>query len=503
MRILAPHSPQRPALGLRPLGVVALALALSACGSVPTEPPARFEAPAAWRAQPEHTPGWVRADQAQVWASGQWWALFDDPVLDALIARVDVSNQNLALAVANVAQARAVLAQQQASLWPTLGLSVSQSRSGGEARAATGSASAGLNASWAPDLWDRLGAATRAQQAQVQASEADLAGARLSAQASLVNAYVALRETDTELALMDEIITGYERSARITQNRYDVGTAARTDALQAQSTLQNARSSREGLQRTREGYEHAIALLLGTTPAQFQLAPAPWEVRWPQVPAALPATVLLRRPDVAAAERAVSAANLQIGIARRAYFPDLSLTAGVNGGAANLGDLFSAPRLLWSLGLSVGQAIFDGGAREAGVDLARAGYDASVARYRQTALTAIGEVEDQLSAMRALDAQITQTEASAEVAARIEQQMLNRYESGLADYTEVVTAQASAMNARRSLLQLQLQRQQAAVAFIQALGGGWPGLPADTAGVPPAAVVTETVPVDAAPPLTR
>jgi NodT family efflux transporter outer membrane factor (OMF) lipoprotein len=464
------------------MAAAATAAVLSACSLAPTTPMEPMALPAAWRSAPTAT-GWVSADAARAWREGQWWLLWDDPVLHALMARVELNNQNLKAAAANVAQAQALLRQQRADLLPTLGGQLSQQRSGGDDRAASGSASLNLSASWAPDLWGRIANAVQAQSASVQASQADLAGARLDAQASLAQAYFALREADAELALLDDITAGYERSARITQNRYDVGVVPRTDSLQAQSTLRSAQASRVALQRTRTGYQHAIALLVGEAPAGFALAPAPLAGGLPAVPPELPSLLLLRRPDVASAERAVSAANQQIGVARSAYFPSLSLSAGLGAGGRHVGDLLSAPSLLWSLGVALAQTVFDGGARDARVDQTLAARDAAVARYRQAALTAMKEVEDQLSAQDTLARQTEHVRAAAEIAERIEQQMLNRYQAGLTSYTEVVTAQASALSARRSLLQLQVQRQQAVLALIQALGGGWqaPWAPADEA----------------------
>lgn len=463
------HSNQRRGKLLVALAAASL---LGACSLAPTTAMEPMPVPMAWKhAAPAQ--GWVSAEQARAWSQGQWWLLFDDVVLHQLVQRVELNNQNLKAAAANVAQAQALLRQQQAELLPALGAQLGQQRSGGEDRATTRSASLNLNASWAPDLWGRIGSAVDAQAASVQASEADLAGARLNAQASLTQAYLALRATDAEIALMDDIIAGYQRSARITQNRYEVGIVPRTDTLQAQSTLQGAEATRVALQRSRAAYEHAIALLVGEAPAGFTLPPAPWASAVPAVPAELPSLLLLRRPDVAAAERAVTAANAQIGVARSAYFPNLSLSASVGAGAAHLADLVSAPSLLWSLGVALAQTVFDAGARSARVEQTLAARDAAVARYRQAALASMKEVEDQLSALATLAQQAEHLRASADAAERIEQQQMNRYQAGLASYTEVVTAQASALSARRSLLQLQLQRQQAAVALIEALGGGW------------------------------
>ena len=462
-----PHCmPTRTALSL------ALALILGGCTLAPIDQTPAMVVPAAWKTATAEA-GWINADVAREWQAGRWWTLFEDAQLDALVERVEIGNQNLAMAVANVKQAQALLRQQQAQLFPTVGVSANEQRSGGEDRSTTRSANLGLNVSWEPDLWGRLGDAARAQGASVQASQADLAGARLSAQGSLAQAYFTLRELDAEIALMDEIITGYERSAKITQNRYDAGIAARTDTLQAQTTLDNARASRIALQRNRALSEHAIALLIGETPAGFTLPVATWIDRVPAAPAGVPSELLLRRPDVASAERSVSAANARIGVARAAYFPQFTLTGTIGAAGSHLADLVSAPSLLWSLGLSLAQYVFDGGARTAAVDQAIAAHEGATASYRQTALNAMKEVEDQLATLQTLAAQLEHTRAAAQAAERIEQQMMNRYQSGLSAYTEVVTAQASALSARRSLMQLQLQRQQAAVALMQALGGGW------------------------------
>lgn len=455
------------------LAPVLLAL-LSACSMAPPQDAPAVPLSTAWKSAPT-AEGWVSADAARAWQAGQWWALFEDPVLSGLMGRVEVSNQNLALAVANVAQAQALLEQQQAALWPTLGVQGNAQRTGGRGAASAGSSlSASLSASWSPDLWGRLGDAARAQAANVQVSQADLANARLSAQGSLANAYFALREADAEIVLLDETVKAYERSTSITQNRYEAGVAARTDLLQAQATLLSAQASRTATARSRAVYEHAIALLVGEAPANFSLAAQQWVDRVPEVPAGVPSALLLRRPDIARAERSVAAANLQIGVARSAFFPSVTLSA--SGGPSTgfpVSNLFSASNMLWSLGLSVAETLFDAGARQARVDQTLAARDAAIATYRQTALTAMGQVEDQLTTLQTLAQQAVQTRQAAEAASRVEQQVLNSYQAGLSAYTAVVTAQASALSQRRGVLQLELQRQQAAVGLIQALGGGW------------------------------
>jgi NodT family efflux transporter outer membrane factor (OMF) lipoprotein len=273
--------------------------------------------------------------------------------------------------------------------------------------------------------------------------------------------------------LLAVTLQGYERSLEIARNRYNAGIAAQTDVLQAQTLYVNTQAERVALQRTRDTLEHAIAVLVGAAPAEFVLRPADWKPVVPGIPAGVPSTLLQRRPDIAAAERAVAIANAQIGIARSAYFPSLTLNAALSSGASRVGDLFNASNMLWSLGLSVAQTVFDAGAIGARVDAARASHEAAVASYRQTVLTAFQNVEDQLTAGASLAQQEDLRREASAAADLTEQQFLNRYRQGQVSYTDVVTAQVSALNARRTLLQLQVNRQSAAVALIQALGGGW------------------------------
>ncbi len=457
------HAPMRRA------AAVALALLLGACASPAPSTAPTAPVSAAWKNAPP--PGWIStADAPKDWQQGRWWALFDDADLDALMGRVEIGNPNLALALANVAQAEALLRQAQAQQWPTLGVQLGAQRGG---RPTSGAGSLQGAASWAPDLWGRLADAVQAQGAKVQASQADLASARLAAQGSLASAYFSVREADAELQLLDDIITGYQRAVTITQNRYSAGVAAHTDLLQAQSTLANAQASRAALAGSRNSSEQAIALLVGEPPAQFALASAPWSAAVPALPVVLPSELLLRRPDVASSERAVAAANANIGAARAAYFPSLNLSAGLGGKAGSLATLASAPTLAWSLGATLAQTLFDAGARDAALDQARAAQQAATASYRQSVLTALGQVDGQLNAMAALSQQIEHARAAAEAAAGAEQRILNSYQAGLSAYTNVVTAQATSLSARRSVLQLQVQRQQAAVALVQAMGGGW------------------------------
>ena len=414
--------------------------------------------------------GWLPAAPADALERGPWWQLFGDPVLDELAARVDVSNQNVAAAVAAYAQARALVNQQSAALFPSASLN------GGETRAAKvgGNYQFSVGGAWAPDVWGRLGRVVDGGTASAAASAADLASAKLSAQGSLAVNYLSVRQQDAQLSLLATTIAGYARALEITQNRYTVGVTGKTDLLQAQTQLANAQAQEAGLQRQRAQFEHAIAVLVGQVPGNFNLTRvANWTPVVPEIPVGVPSTLLQRRPDIAAAERRVAAANEQIGIARSAYYPSVSLNASTGTGASRVADLFMASSSVWSFGLSAAQVLFDAGATSARVDGAQAAHAQSVALYRQAVLSAFKDVEDQLAATRVLLTQQQLSRVASEAADQVEQQLLNRYRSGLVSYTEVITAQTTALNARIALGQVLSNRQTTAVALIQSLGGGW------------------------------
>jgi NodT family efflux transporter outer membrane factor (OMF) lipoprotein len=454
--------------------IAAVAAMLSACAIGPAYERPTSASPAAFKEAPQGDAGWFPAAPADTLDRGPWWELFGDAELNKLVAQVQVSNQNVAAAVAAYAQARALVAQQRASLFPQITADGSARRSGGNGASSTSNAfQASLGASWEADVWGALRQSVTSAQASAQASEADLAAARLSAQGELATNYFSLRDADLELGLLRRTVDGYERAATITQNRYNAGIAPRTDVLQAQTQLANARADLSSLTNTRAQLEHAIAVLIGKAPAEFALAPANWNMAVPAVPLVVPSELLQRRPDIAAAERAVAAANANIGIQRSAYFPSIGLSASLGNSASRIGDLFNASTTLWSLGLSVAQTVFDAGATRTRVEGAEAARDAAVARYRQTVLAAFQAVEDNLSSTRTLAEQAGLRRAASEAADLTEQQLLNRYQAGQVSYTDVVTAQASALSARRTLAQLAASRQAVAIALIQALGGGW------------------------------
>ncbi|MDO8299169.1 efflux transporter outer membrane subunit [Lacisediminimonas sp.] len=462
-----------------PIAILLLPLALAACAVGPDyqRPAMPIEA----SAQFKQAGDWVTAAPADAIERGAWWELFGDPMLNDLMPRVAVSNQNVAAAAAAYAQARALVSQQRAAQFPSVNLSGQGNRNASDATSSGGTVVRGgttvqvsLGASWEPDVWGRIGRAVEGARAGASASAADLATATLSAQGELAANYFSLRATDAQRALLADAIVAYERVLQITRNRYEAGLAPNSDLLQAQTQLANSRAEDLGLTRQRAQLEHAIAVLTGVVPAQFALAPLPnWQPAVPAVPVALPSVLLQRRPDIAAAERRVAQANEQIGIAQAAWYPSLGLTASYGLGASTVAELFSAPTAAWSLGLSTVQAIFNAGLTRSRVEAARAGWEQTVARYRQTVLTAFQGVEDQLAATRVLSGQLEQRRVASTAASQAEVQFMNRYRAGQAGFTEVVSAQVAALNARRAVMQAQADQLTTAVALIQALGGGW------------------------------
>jgi NodT family efflux transporter outer membrane factor (OMF) lipoprotein len=471
----------RPSLDSMRWLVCAGAALLSACAVGPDYQRPTAASPTAFKEAPAGEAGWFPAAPADTLDRGPWWQLFGDADLNALIEQVEVSNQNVAAAVAGYAQARALVREQRASLFPQVTLDGSANRSGGGSsgssansfRGTSTNLQLGVGASWEPDLWGRLGRGVESAQASAQASDADLAGARLSAQSEVATNYFSLRDADTEIGLLRATVEAFQRSFTITQNRYNASIAPRTDVLQAQTQLANAQADLSALVNQRAQIEHAIAVLIGKAPAEFSLPVKPWNMAVPAVPLVVPSELLQRRPDIVSAERAVAVANAQIGIERSAYFPSLSLSASYGNSGSRLRDLFGASTSLWSVGLSAAQTLFDAGAIRSRVEGAEASRDAAVARYRQSVLVAFQSVEDQLSAARALSEQAGLRRAASEAADLTEQQLLNRYKEGQVSYTDVVTAQTSALSARRTLSQLASSRQAAAIGLIVALGGGW------------------------------
>lgn len=464
-------------MAVRPVAVAtAAALAvLAGCTTVsPYGPPASAALPGA--------PGtvafkedalWKRASPSAAAVPDEWWRLFDDPVLDTLQQQVVVDNENLRAAVAQVRVAQAALAQARAGTSPVLGATLGATRAdSGPGNPAT-SYSLGASASWEVDLWGRLAGAADAAGARYQASQHDLAAARLSTRATLAQTYFSLRSVELQIATLERAVTAYERSAQLTRNRYEAGVASPADVAQAQTQLKSSQAQLIESRTSRATLEHALATLVGQLPAAFTLAGTAQLAPVPEVPRLLPATLLQRRPDIAAAERRVAAAHAQVGVAQAAFFPALTLSANAGFRGAGLAGLVSAPNLFWSFGPSVVLAAFDGGARQAGTDSARASLEQATAQYRQTVLQAMQEVEDNLVAAANL-AEQAQVQREALVAAqRALDIALNQYRAGTVSYLNVVSAQTSLLGAERALIDIHNRRLAATNQLLKNIAGRW------------------------------
>jgi NodT family efflux transporter outer membrane factor (OMF) lipoprotein len=432
--------------------------------------------------------GWKPAEPREAASGTDWWSIYGDATLDTLEQQIDISNQTLKASEAAWRQATALVSQARAGLFPAIGVTATGTRSGGPGGRATGAATGGTvtplshpvnefelfgTATWDIDIWGKIRRTIESDVANAQASEADLAAARLSAQAALASDYILLRIADEQQQLLDKTVEGYKRSLEITQNQYHVGVVAKADVITAQTQLGGAQSQQIAIGVTRATLEHAIAVLIGKTPADFSLPPATLGTTVPVIPTGVPSSLLERRPDVAGAERRMAAANAQIGVAIAAYFPDLTLT-GSYGFASNVvSGLLHSSNNFWSFGGTASDLLLDFGARPAQVRQARAGYDATVANYRQTVLTAFQQVEDELAALRILERQVEVQEQTVNSANLAVQLTLNQYPARSVAYTSGGPAQAVALGDAQTLLTIRQNRLVASVALIQALGGGW------------------------------
>jgi NodT family efflux transporter outer membrane factor (OMF) lipoprotein len=451
------------------------ALVLGSCAVGPDY----FRPAAIVSAQYKEMKGWKLGAPRDDFAKGEWWKLFGDPRLDVIEAQVAVSNQTVKADEANYREAQALVAEARSQLFPTLGFDPSFTRSSGLGLTTT-TLSAQANAAWAPDLWGKVRRTIESQVAGAQVSAADLANATLSMQSSLAAAYYQLRETDSLRDLLADTVAQYQRSLDITQNEYNAGTAAQSDVITAQSLVLAAQAQEISTGVARAQFEHAIAVLMGRPPAGLSIAHGKLTERVPAIPLRLPSTLLERRPDIAAAERAMQQENALIGVAFAGYYPDVTLSGAFGYVGIPFQGGLGASNPAWSYGLSVAQTLFDAGLTTAQVAAARETYQASVAAYRQTVLTAFQQVEDQLAAIPILSREETVQVQAVDAAERAVQIALNEYQAGTQNFTTVVTAQANALSDEESLLATREQRLLAAVSLIVALGGGW-----DQAKLPP------------------
>jgi NodT family efflux transporter outer membrane factor (OMF) lipoprotein len=451
------------------------ALLLAACSTTPVVPPAltATAAPAQFK-ESVPAPGQT-SPAAEV--PDAWWQLFHDPVLDDLQTQLVIGNENLKLAIAQVDSARAVLGASRAAQQPTLsaGASASRADSGGNNSGPQNALSLSANAAWELDLWGRLSEATRSNEARYQASQADLAAARLSAQATLTQTYLALRAAEAQQAVIERSITGYQRSLDLTEVRYQGGVAALSDVLQAKTQLKTAQVQLIEAGSQRAQAEHAIAVLLGQPPSALALSAATPAAlpEPPPVPTLLPSTLLQRRPDIRAAERRVAAAYAQIGVADASVFPSLSLSASGGLRSSSLGQLFNPSSLIWSLGSALTQKLLDGGAQQAVVEQARASADQAGASYRQTVLVAFQEVEDNLMLTDRLRAEAELQREALQHARRNLEITQDQYRVGTVSYLNVVTAQTTALSSERTLLDVQTRQLGAANQLLKNIAGRW------------------------------
>ncbi len=443
-------------------------------------------------------PGWQLGRPADAADRGEWWAIYHDPVLDRLERRIDISNQNLKAAAAAFREAEYIVAEARAGFFPTATVNASAQRSrsgsGSGVSSAAGSGVVGVGgngggragggnisnffsgsvaASWAPDLWGSIRRTVEANVATAQASAADLAGARLSAQGALAADYLQLRVDDELKRLLDDSATAFAELLRISRNQYAAGIAAQSDVSQAAAQLQSTQAQAIAVGVNRAQFEHAIAVLVGVPPAALTIAPTDVVDAIPYIPPGLPSALLERRPDIAAAERAMQAANAQIGVQVAAFYPSITLTGDSGTAALSLAKLVNDSSRFWSLGADLVDTVFDAGLRDAQVQAARAIFYQDLADYRQTVLSSFQQVEDELAAQRIL-AQEAVVQNAAVASAREAQRVINnQYLAGTVAYTSVIVAEQTALSDAEAALNIRSSRLVASAALVQALGGGW------------------------------
>ena len=447
------------------LGVCAAAAALAGCSVGPDYLRPSAPVPVAYK----ELKGWKAATPRDDALKGEWWRALGDPTLDRLASQVSVSNQTLKADAANYRQALALIAEARAALFPTVTGDASATRS----EPGVNTTTAELNGSWTLDFFGKAARGLEQEGAAAEASQATLANATLAEQSALAIAYIQLREADSARDLYDDTVKQYQRALDITQNQYNQGTVAKSDVITAQASLLTAQALEVQTEVSRQQSEHAIAVLIGKPPAELNVGRGKLAETVPGVPMRLPSSLLERRPDIAAAERAMAEANAAIGVAIAGYYPDVTLS-GLFGYSRESGFTFaSASNPIWSFGASLAQPIFNGGLTGAQVEAARASYDASVATYRQTVLTAFQQVEDDLVAIRVYGDTIKIQAEAVKAAEQAVQISLNEYRAGTQNFTTVVTAEATALSDEQSLLSSRAQRLTATINLIVALGGGW------------------------------
>jgi NodT family efflux transporter outer membrane factor (OMF) lipoprotein len=456
------------------------AVILAGCSEAPTYQVPKVAEPAAYKGD---AAVWQPGKPADDRPRGDWWREYKDAMLDDLVSRLDKANPDLAAALAHFDRATAFAAEARAGYFPTVSAGASMTRN----RQSLGWKDtmhrsqptyyddnlAGVIADYEVDLWGRVRNQVDAGEAGAQAAAAELESVHLSLRAQLVNDYLALRMLDAQSKLMQNEIDAYDKAFQLTQNRFKGGIDSRLDVSRAQVQLETARAKSADITASRALYEHAIAALVGESATGFSVAPAVVDIQVPAIPVGVPATLLQRRPDIAAAERRLAEANAQIGVAKSVFYPAINLAAAGGYQSTTRSAWLTAPNLFWSIGPSAFLTLFDAGRRQAVVDQAQAAFAVAGAQYRSTVLNAFREVEDNLSLLnnlteesRDLDEAVADTQRTQDIA-------MNRYREGIASYLEVVTAQAAAEQVQLDALNVRRRRLQASVNLIRALGGGW------------------------------
>ncbi|BAQ74908.1 outer membrane efflux protein [Pseudomonas sp. Os17] len=477
-------SAQRLAMarGSRALSLGLCVALLSACAIGPDYQRPQVAEPVQYK----EAQGWRQANPSDALARGAWWELYGDAQLNGLIERLNRSNQSVAQSEAQYRQAQALVRSSRGAFFPSVDLSAGKTR----ASQGTGSSSSGLSSSssgirdtyntqlgvsWEADVWGKLRRGLEANQASAEASFADLAAMRLSQQSELVQNYLQLRVIDEQKRLLEATVAAYQRSLTMTQNQYQAGVSGKDAVAQAQTQLKSAQADLIDLIWQRAQFENAIAVLMGVPPAEFNLAETSRIPLLPQVPLAVPSQLLERRPDIASAERSVMAANANIGVAKAAYYPDLTLSLAGGYSSSTYADWISLPNRFWSVGPKLAMTLFDGGQRSAEVDRTQAAYDQTVAKYRQTVLDGFREVENYMIQLKVLEDEAGVRQQALDSAREALRLTENQYKAGLIGYLDVVTSQTTALSNERSVLSLLQSRLIASVQLIAALGGGWDG----------------------------
>jgi NodT family efflux transporter outer membrane factor (OMF) lipoprotein len=450
-------------------------------------PPATAQAPpAAYKESPtqfQDTEGWKVAQPQDAMLRGKWWEIYNDPELNALEDQLNINNQTIKQFFENFMEARALIAQARSQLFPTLTTAPSYSRSRSSSNLGTSTVAnpgressigtLGLDASWEPDLWGKVRNTIHEQQYNAQLSAADLENERLTEQATLAVTFFEIRGQDALQKVLDDTVVADTKALERTQSLYDTGIDDKISVVEAQNTLQNAQSLETNLGIARAQFEHAIAVLVGANASSFSIPVKPVTATPPPIPVGLPSQLLERRPDIAAAERNMAAANAEIGIADAAFYPNLTLSAQGGFESSSFKHLFDWPSRFWSIGPTINETIYDAGLRRATVNQFIATYNADVASYRQTVLTAFQQVEDSLAAVRILSQQIKQQQEAEQSAALFVKLETARYETGIDPYIDVVTAQTTLLSDQQTLTSLRIQQMTSSVQLIEALGGGW------------------------------